>query len=269
MTHSIDELVAIMAQLRDADNGCPWDLKQTFVTIAPYTIEEAYEVADAIERGDMMDLCDELGDLLLQVVFHSQMAAEMQEFDFGDVVNAICEKMIRRHPHVFADAAYRTEEELRAAWDREKSRERAGKSPTPGALDGVAIALPALMRAEKLQRRAARVGLDWDDAAGAAAKCREELDEVEGAMDHRGDAERMEEEIGDLLFACVNLARHLAVDAEQALRRAGMKFERRFRALEQTAATRGRALEQFEFDELDGLWEQVKRQESVDQRGGS
>jgi ATP diphosphatase len=241
----IDRLVTIMARLRDPERGCEWDTVQTFATIAPYTIEEAYEVADAIERADMADLKDELGDLLLQVVFHARMAEEAGDFALADVVTAICDKMERRHPHIFGDAANGGHH----LWEQIKAEERDAKG-ADSALDGVAIGLPALLRAEKLQKRAARTGFDWPDPSGARAKIDEELAEVETAVN---DTHR-EEEIGDLLFAVVNWARKLGVDPETALRAANAKFERRFRAMEALDyrfATRS-------LDEQEALWQQVK-----------
>lgn len=220
---SLDRLQAIMRRLRDPDNGCEWDTVQTFATIAPYTIEEAYEVADAIDRGDMGDLADELGDLQLQVVFHAQMATEAGHFTLDDVIARVCDKMERRHPHIFGDATHGGHHR----WEQIKAEERAA-SPDQSALAGVALALPALDRAMKLQKRAARTGFDWPDAAGARAKVVEELAELDAET---GQAER-EEEVGDLLFSVVNLARKLSVAPEAALRAANAKFERRFRAIE-------------------------------------
>jgi len=244
----IERLTGIMARLRDPDHGCPWDAVQTFATIAPYTIEEAYEVADACARDDMGGLKDELGDLLLQVVFHARMAEEMGAFSLADVVTAISDKMERRHPHVFGNGAGGHE-----TWEVIKAQERAAKNDgDTGALAGVAIALPALMRAEKLQKRAARTGFDWPDAAGARAKIDEELAEVEAATD---DAERAEE-IGDLLFAVVNFARKLEIDPEVALRGANDKFERRFRMMEDMAQERFAGLS---LDEKEQLWQEAKR----------
>ncbi|MDB5677178.1 nucleoside triphosphate pyrophosphohydrolase [Sphingomonas bacterium] len=242
----IERLVAIMARLRDPERGCEWDTVQTFATIAPYTIEEAYEVADACQRGDMADLKDELGDLLLQVVFHARMAEEGGDFALNDVVASICDKMERRHPHIFGDAA----EGGHYLWEQIKAEERGAKG-AESALDGVAIGLPALLRAEKLQKRAARTGFDWPDPSGARVKIDEELAEVETATT---DAER-EEEIGDLLFATVNWARKLGIDAEAALRSASAKFERRFKAME--AADTGFASRSL--DEQEALWQRVKR----------
>ena len=239
-------LADIMRALRDPDGGCPWDLAQDFGTIAPYTIEEAYEVADAIARGDMVDLKGELGDLLLQVVYHSQMAAEAGHFALADVTSAIADKMVRRHPHVFGDASIADANAQTAAWEDQKAAERGDQ----GALAGVALGLPALMRAQKLQRRAARVGFDWPDATGPRAKIDEELAEVEAA----DDASRAGE-VGDLLFAVVNYARHLGIDAEEALRTANAKFERRFNAVEAMA---GKSLPGMDIDALEALWQRVK-----------
>jgi MazG family protein len=250
-----------MVRLRDPERGCPWDRAQTFATIAPYTIEEAYEVADAIERGEMHELRDELGDLLFQVVFYCQMAKETGQFDFAQVVDGICAKMIRRHPHVFAQAQIGSAEAQREAWERHKAEERKARA-AHGVLDGVAKALPALMRAEKLQRRAAKVGFDWPDAQGALEKVGEEAGEI--GLELRGDGRdhhRLAEEVGDLLFACVNVARLVGVDAETALSRANHKFERRFGAIEAELAARGRSPETSSLEEMDRIWEQVKRRE--------
>jgi ATP diphosphatase len=241
---SIDRLVAIMRRLRDPVNGCEWDSVQTFASIAPYTIEEAYEVADAIERNDMADLRDELGDLLLQVVFHSRMAEEAGLFDIEGVAGAISDKMERRHPHIFGDAA----DGGHHLWEQVKADERAAKGAR-SALDGVAAGLPALLRAEKLQKRAARTGFDWPDATGPRDKITEELAELDAEKDHA----RQEEELGDLLFAVVNLARHLNIDAEAALRKANSKFERRFRAIE-----REPGFDQLSLDEMETLWRRAK-----------
>ncbi|WP_294134680.1 nucleoside triphosphate pyrophosphohydrolase [Sphingobium sp.] len=245
-------LANVMARLRDPDTGCPWDIEQDFASIAPYTIEEAYEVADAIERNDMAALRDELGDLLLQVAFHSRMAEQAGHFSLQDVIDGITQKMIRRHPHVFGKGARR--EDGHAQWEAIKAAERAEKEPDPSALAGVAIALPALLRAEKLQKRAARTGFDWPDSDGAIAKIVEELDEVQGAATQ---AER-EEEVGDLLFAVVNLARHLKVDPEVALRAGNAKFDRRFRMMEAIA---GEAFAALPLDEKEMLWQRAKRAE--------
>ena len=260
---SVQELLQIMARLRDPEGGCPWDLRQTYRTIAPYTLEEAYEVADAIERGDMRELRDELGDLLFQIVFYSRMAEEEGHFDFGDVARGICDKMLRRHPHVFADAEYHDDDQLRHAWEQQKAEERAerGTAAQTSQMDGVARALPALIRAEKLQKRAARVGFDWPDAAGAFAKAREELDEVEAEI-AAGDQLRLQDELGDLLFAMVNVVRLLGMDAEQTLSRANEKFERRFRALERALGSAGHdELGELSLETLNAAWEDVKRRE--------
>ncbi|MEG3144007.1 nucleoside triphosphate pyrophosphohydrolase [Sphingomonas sp. RT2P30] len=245
----ISRLVAIMARLRDPVSGCEWDVAQDFATIAPYTIEEAYEVADAIQRGDMADLKDELGDLLLQVVFHARMAEEAGLFALPDVVTSISDKMERRHPHIFGDRP----EGGHYLWEQIKAEERAAKTTSgAGALDGVALGLPALLRAEKLQKRAARTGFDWPDAEGARAKVDEEIAEVEAAT----NAAEREEEIGDLLFAVVNWARKLGIDPEAALRAANGKFEKRFKAMEAVA---GNVFEALDLDAKEALWQQVKR----------
>lgn len=244
-------LAEIMARLRDPETGCPWDIRQDFASIAPYTIEEAYEVADAIEREDMAALRDELGDLLLQVVFHSRMAEQQGHFALQDVIDGIAEKMTRRHPHVFGEGASRAEGH--AQWESIKAAERAIKDPDGSALAGVAVALPALLRAEKLQKRAARTGFDWPDTDGVLAKIDEELDEVRSAA----STAEQEEEIGDLLFAVVNLARHMKVDPEVALRAANGKFERRFRSMEEMAGARFAGLT---LEEKEDLWQQAKLQ---------
>lgn len=260
---SIDDLLTIMAWLRDPEKGCPWDLKQTFLTILPYTLEEAYEVAEAIEQDDMADLRDELGDLLFQVVFHAQMARERGSFDFRDVVRVICEKMLRRHPHVFADADFADEHQVHANWEREKAaeRERKGKSEFAGVLDGVAQALPALVRAEKLQRRAAGVAFDWDDLSGVVDKVQEELAECEQAAAAQANPSERVHEVGDLLFSCVNFARHLGVDAEQALRAANHRFERRFAGVESGLRECGKSPGPDVREEMERLWETVKAEE--------
>lgn len=253
----IGRLLAIMEQLRNPDGGCPWDLEQDFASIAPYTIEEAYEVADAIDRGNLADLKGELGDLLLQVVFHAQMASEQDAFNFGDVVAAISDKMVRRHPHVFGEAAIGSAAEQRAAWDRHKAgeREAAGDSSV---LAGVEHAVPALTRARKLGRRAAGVGFDWPDIDGVIAKVREELDELLAAHDSRNH-DAIEDEMGDLLFAAANLARRLEVDPEESLRRASRKFEQRFRALEAEVLAGGRPWAAYSVAELEAIWDRVKQ----------
>lgn len=261
---AMGQLLEIMQRLRDPDGGCPWDQRQTYATIVPYTLEEAYEVADAIQRGDMTELRDELGDLLFQIVFYSQIAREEGHFDFGDVARGICEKMIRRHPHVFADAEYADDVQLRQAWEAKKAEERAdrGELIETSQMDGVARALPALIRAEKLQKRAARVGFDWPDARGAFEKTREELDEVQAEIDS-GDRSRLMDELGDLLFAMVNVVRLLGMDAEQALSRANEKFERRFRAMEETLhSSGGMQMQELSLEELEAAWDTVKKRES-------
>jgi ATP diphosphatase len=243
---SLSALVEIMRRLREPEIGCEWDRAQSFETIAPYTIEEAYEVADAIARGDMADLKDELGDLQLQVVYHARMAEEIGAFGIDDVIAAICAKMIRRHPHIFGD------EEHSPGWEALKAAERHGHDDK-SALAGVAVALPALKRAEKLQRRASRVGFDWPDPSGPRAKILEELDELDAAA---SDAER-EAELGDLLFSVVNYARHLDVDPETALREAARRFETRFRKVEEIA---DRPLKDMNIEQLEALWQRAKRE---------
>lgn len=262
-THRIEALLAIVARLRDPKHGCPWDLRQTFRSILPYTLEEAYEVAEAIETEDMGALAEELGDLLFQVAIYSQMAREQGHFDFGDVVAGISEKMLRRHDHVFGDAHVADEAEARANWERTKAAERAGKSDREhlSALHGVAQSLPALVRAEKLQKRAAHVGFDWDNLDGVAAKVREELAECEETFTAESDPTRRVHEVGDLLFSCVNLARHLGVDAEQALRAANHRFERRFGRVEVCLRAAGNEPAPEHREAMDRLWEVVKQEE--------
>lgn len=262
--HAYMRLIEVMARLRNPGSGCAWDLEQDFSTIAPYTIEEAYEVADAIERGDMTDLKEELGDLLFQVVFHSQMASEQDAFDIGDVTDAIAEKMIRRHPHVFETPDGRSADEQTHAWERIKAEERAQKtrSVKPSALDGVALSLPALLRAEKLQKRAARVGFDWSEAEPIFDKLDEETQEVRDAITS-GIQNDIEEELGDLLFVAANLSRRLGVDPEAALRRANAKFERRFRAMEAAALLDGVEFSDLSLQEQEAYWQQVKRTEKA------
>jgi nucleoside triphosphate diphosphatase len=264
----IARLIQIMAALRTPGSGCPWDLEQNFETIAPYTIEEAYEVADAIGRGDLDDLKDELGDLLLQVVFHARMAEEQGSFAFGEVVQAITEKLIRRHPHVFGDRGGLSTSEVNVQWDAIKAQEKAcrakaGRSPAPGrdgALAGVSPGLPALPRALKLQQKAGKVGFDWNDPKAVLAKIREEADEIKAALES-GEHERVAGEIGDLLFAVVNLARHLGVDPETALRMTNLKFERRFAAIEAALAAAGKNPSDASLAEMDALWDQAKAAE--------
>ncbi len=252
----IERVRAIMAQLRDPDSGCPWDIAQDFASIAPHTIEEAYEVADAIERGDTAGLRDELGDLLLQVVYHAQMAHEAGHFDFDEVATGLADKLVRRHPHVFGTSGPGDESTREADWEAAKAAERARKGETDdSALAGVTRGLPAPARAQKLSKRAARAGFDWPDADGPAAKVREELAEVARAA---GEPAATEAEIGDLLFAAVNLARHHGVDAETALRRANDRFEQRFRALEAALAAEGRQPQEQPLDELERRWQRAK-----------
>jgi MazG family protein len=247
-----------MARLRDPVGGCAWDLEQTFATIAPYTVEEAYEVADAIRRGAMGDLAEELGDLLLQVVFHAQMAKEAGAFNFDDVVRGVSAKMIRRHPHVFGDAKVRSAAEQTAAWEEIKAAERAGKAtPAKGLLDDIAVTLPALTRATKLSRRAARVGFVWPDIQAILAKLREEVAELEAEV-AEGDAAKAREELGDVLFVCANIARELDVDPEDALRETNAKFTRRFAYIERALAERGSSPEQSNLTEMDALWNEAK-----------
>ncbi|MCI0400911.1 MAG: nucleoside triphosphate pyrophosphohydrolase [Gammaproteobacteria bacterium] len=259
---SIRRLLDIMARLRDPDRGCPWDCQQSFATIVPYTLEEAYEVADAVERGEMVDLRNELGDLLFQVVFHSQMAQESGYFEFYDVVEGIMDKLITRHPHVFRDAPIQDADRHAAAWEAHKERERqAGAAQNGGAstLDGVGKAFPALTRAKKLQQRAARVGFDWSDVKPVLAKIEEELDELRHEFRFGTDPDRVMGEMGDLLFACVNLARHAKVDPETALRRANTKFEHRFRFIERALEERGKRIQGASLEEMDALWEEAKQ----------
>ena len=254
-------LLAVMRALRDPDHGCPWDVQQDFTTIAPYTIEEAYEVADAIERGRMDELREELGDLLFQVVFHAQMASEAGHFGFDDVADAITAKMVRRHPHVFGSAEERDAESQTRAWEAQKAEERARKGgDDPSVLADVPLALPALTRAEKIMKRAARVGFDWPTIEGVFAKIDEELAETREAV-AEGDADHIAEEIGDLLSTVVNLARKLDVDPEAALRASNAKFERRFRSIEQALKVQGRSPNEATLDEMEALWLEAKTAE--------
>jgi nucleoside triphosphate diphosphatase len=269
-SREIAALIEIMAALRTPGSGCPWDLEQDFSTIVPFTIEEAYEVADAIERGDMADLRDELGDLLLQVVFHARLAEEAGHFEFGDVVETITAKLVRRHPHVFADARDLSPAEVKALWrriktqerrDRDEARRRAGaQEPQAGALAGAPLALPALTRAVKLQEKAGAVGFDWRDARQVLAKLREETLEIEEALGS-GEAEAVKGEVGDLLFVVANLARHLKVDPEAALRAANAKFVRRFAHIETRLGEQGRRPDEASLAEMDALWDEAKRRE--------
>lgn len=248
----IGPLTTIMEQLRTPVTGCPWDLDQNFSSIMPYTIEEAYEVADAVERNDMAAFKDELGDLLLQVVFHSQMASEQQLFDLQDVINSICDKMIRRHPHVFGDTDAAHADAVVVNWETIKAVERQNKIPDKSAMADVALSLPALLRAQKLQKRAARTGFDWPDVDGAFEKLHEEIDEV---LEAPTDEERFEE-IGDLLYAAVNVSRHFGVDAESALKAANRKFEKRFRAMEEFA---GEGFNELSLEAKEALWQRAKK----------
>ncbi|MFJ3108806.1 nucleoside triphosphate pyrophosphohydrolase [Pseudomonas putida] len=270
MTYTLEDLLHLMARLRDPQYGCPWDLKQNYASIVPHTIEEAYEVAETIERGDFEHLQGELGDLLFQVVYYSQLAREEGRFEFEGVVDSITRKLIRRHPHVFptgelyapVDTPSLSEAQVKSRWEEIKAEERAEKAQPEqlSLLDDVPAALPALSRAAKLQKRAATVGFDWPAALPVLDKVREELDEVLQVMAD-GDADALEDEVGDLLFAAVNLARHLKHDPENALRRANRKFERRFRFIEQALRDSGRPIEDCNLDELDALWGEAKRQE--------
>jgi ATP diphosphatase len=259
----IARLLEVMARLRDPEGGCPWDLEQDFASIAPYTIEEAYEVADAIERQDFHDLEGELGDLLLQVVYHAQMAKEAGRFDFEVVAARIAEKMIRRHPHVFGDAQVENAAAQTLAWEEAKAAERRQKegSGDPSILADLPLGLPALTRSAKLQRRAARVGFDWPDVAPVFEKLEEELAEVRAERAAGASHERLADEVGDLLFAAANLARHLGVDGETALRRANGKFERRFRAIEEALRAAGRKLEDASLEEMEEIWQRAKARE--------
>jgi nucleoside triphosphate diphosphatase len=271
-SRDIKGLLDIMAALRTPGSGCPWDLEQNFASIAPYTIEEAYEVTDAIARGDLPDLCDELGDLLLQVVFHARIAEEQGVFTFADVVEAITRKMIRRHPHVFADKDGRISSgHVKEAWERIKAEEKAERAarrppqetpPVTSLLSGVKTGQPALSRAMELQRKASSVGFDWNDPREVLRKIREEADEIEAALDH-GNADELTDETGDLLFVLVNLARHVGVDPDMALRGTNAKFERRFGYVEQALATQGRALQDASLKEMDALWDEAKSKERV------
>lgn len=268
----ISRLLEIMAALRNPDTGCPWDQEQDFQSIAPYTLEEAYEVVDAIERGDFADLKEELGDLLLQVVFHAQMAAEKGLFAFPDVVEAITRKLVRRHPHVFGDARDLSPEQVKVMWDEIKQEEKAGRRLTReklgqpvqdeerGFLGGIPTTLPALTRAQKLTTKAAKVGFDWPDASQVIDKIHEELEEVKEASS-TGDQDKVEDEIGDLLFAVSNLARHYGIDPETALRRTNAKFERRFGAVERALGRKQKSLEAASLDEMEELWVEAKRAE--------
>lgn len=256
----IDEMLTIMQQLRDPQSGCPWDSAQTFASIVPHTIEEAYEVADTIAHQDWPGLQKELGDVLFQVIFYAQLASEAGYFNFADIVASLIEKMIRRHPHVFGNTVYSNQAEQTADWERIKESER--QTPLNSVLEGVPLALPATTRALKLQRKAARVGFDWATANQVLDKVTEEVEEIKTELETHNDSIRTEEELGDLLFACVNLARHLAVDPESALRTANRKFERRFQRIEGWLKQHGRSPEEVSLKELDELWEHAKKEEN-------
>jgi len=268
---AIDDLIAIMAQLRDPVGGCPWDLQQTFASIVPHTLEEAYEVADAIERDDREDMRDELGDLLFQVIFYARLGEEEGSFDFDAIAATVRDKLIRRHPHVFGTAGPTTAEEQRVSWEAIKASERVArgsKADRPGALDDVPLALPALTRSRKLQGRAARVGFEWPDARQVIDKVREELDELDEALaGEPRDAAHVAEEVGDLLLACVNLARQAGVDAEQALRAGNRKFEKRFKGLESVLAESGEVPEDASFERLEAAYQTAKAREGEEPMG--
>jgi len=273
-SRDIARLLQIMAALRTPVTGCPWDLEQSSRSIAPYTIEEAHEVVDAIERGDAVDLAEELGDLLLQVVFHAQIASEAGQFDFGDVVEHITRKMVRRHPHVFGDGEARDAGMVKDAWARIKAEEKAEKAAaktragipivSQSRLDDVPVAMPGLMRAVKLQEKAAKVGFDWDDATQVLAKVREEIDEIEAEISAGAAQDRLEDELGDVLFAVANLARHVKVDPDQALRRTNAKFRQRFGVIEATLAAEGRRLEDADLAEMEAIWQAAKGRQDYD-----
>jgi ATP diphosphatase len=260
LNKQLDDLLAIMAQLRDPQTGCPWDLKQDFASIVPHTLEEAYEVAETIETGNFADLKDELGDLLFQVVFYAQLAQEQNQFAFADVIDAICAKLTRRHPHIFADKTFTTDAQIHANWENEKAKERQQKSSAPVALlADVPHNLPALTRANKLQKRCATVGFEWPDVKGALLKVKEEIDEVEQELDREQfDNDALGEELGDLFFALVNVTRYLKHDPEKIVRAANRKFERRFAQVESMTLEAGKTLAGSSLEDMDGLWEEVK-----------
>jgi len=258
----LEQLLELMVRLRDPERGCPWDRQQTYATLVPHTIEEAYEVADAIAREDWAELRTELGDVLFQVVFYAQLAREEGRFDFADVAQGIVEKMTRRHPHVFGDERYASAAEQMTAWEQIKSAEKVGTAQAPaGVLDGVPLALPALTRAVKLQKKAARVGFDWGAVEPVLAKIQEEIGEIHHEIATHAPPERLADELGDVLFAVANLARHLKIDPEAALRGTNAKFERRFRRIEQGLAAEGRTPAESTLAEMDALWNQAKREE--------
>ncbi len=265
---SIDRLISVMARLRDPETGCPWDVKQTFRTIAPYTIEEAYEVADAIERDNLSDLKEELGDLLLQVVFHARMAEEQQEFTFDDVAAAIADKLVRRHPHVFGEQSADTPDDVLKIWEAGKAAERSAKASDEGkvesVLDGVAVTLPALTRAAKIQKRMSRVGFDWQKPSEVAEKVQEELDELRAEI-AAGDTDLARAELGDVLFTLAQMANHLDIEPETALRATTAKVERRFRYVEAALLKQGKPVDEASFDDMETLWQEAKRAEKIDQ----
>jgi len=267
-TATIADLLEIMQKLRDPETGCPWDVAQTFDTIAPYTIEESYEVDEAIRAGDMVSLKDELGDLLFQVVFHGQMATEAGHFTFHEIVDGVCDKMIRRHPHVFGDASIEDADAQTSAWEVQKAKERAQKAAArgeaPSVLDGVTVGLPALLRAIKLQNRAARVGFDWPETLAVLDKMQEESRELVAEYRAGADEERLKDELGDLLFVVANLARHIKIDPEEALRGTNAKFERRFHRIEALLREKGKTPDRATLEEMDALWDQAKLEEKAD-----
>lgn len=268
-SRDLSRLIEIMAALRDPKTGCPWDLEQDFASIRHYTIEEAYEVADAIDRNDFSDLREELGDLLLQPIYHAQMASEQDLFNIGDVIEAITEKLIRRHPHVFGDAAARDAGAAKGSWEKAKAKERGEKarrsSGTASVLDDVPLPLPALARAEKLSKRAASVGFDWPNWQQVRAKCQEEFNEVTEAVEKQQGDERIAEELGDLLFSIANLARHLGVDPEAALRDANLKFTRRFNYVERKTAASGQNMTEISLEEMEAYWNEVRQDDKSNQ----